>query len=65
MLLPPNKSAAAAAAPINRVISDIKIIENSKAFIPEKKYYLKLIEFLYQLGYYDNYTSIKNIWSKK
>lgn len=47
------------------MIDDIKRMENSKAFINEKKYYIKLIELLGKLGYYKNGLTLKNLWSKK
>ena len=46
------------------IITDIKMIENSKMFVNEKKYYLHLIEFLTKIGYYKNRQTLKEIWKQ-
>lgn len=60
----PNKSATTASA-ADYAIADMLRFENSNAYISEKKYYLELIEFLFNLGYYYNHISIKEIWNNK
>lgn len=45
-------------------IEDIKRIENSNMYINEKKYYIRLIDTLYNLTYYKNRKSIKEIWKQ-
>lgn len=46
------------------VLSDIEFIENSKMFVNEKKYYINLIDLLWRIGYYEERTTLKQIWSK-
>ena len=46
------------------ILEDIKEIENSKMFINEKKYYLKLIDNLKNIGYYKTSSTYKQIWRK-
>lgn len=47
-----------------KIIRDIKFIENSKMFIGEKKYYINLIDILNKLNYYENRETLKELWSK-
>jgi len=44
----------------SRAISDLIIIFNSSCYINEKGYLQKLIDLLYQLGYYENNESLFN-----
>lgn len=46
------------------VLEDIKMIETSKMFISEKKYYIKLIDTLKSIDYYKVRTTLKELWSK-
>lgn len=48
-----------------KVIKDIKSIENSNMFVNEKRYYINLIDILYKLKYYENRQTFKDLWSKK
>lgn len=47
------------------ILSDIAFIENSKMFVNEKKYYIKLIDTLKSINYYKNRQSFKELWREK
>lgn len=44
----------------DRVISDLLYVLNSDCYINEKGYLQKLIDLLYNLGYYENNESLFN-----